>query len=266
MALEQKKINGLLVDHAPGDGQKLLFVHGASAGSWNWETFLHHFAGLGYDCYAMNLRGHPPNPELDNLGALSLNDYAADVRGVIAELGGEPVLIGHSMGGAIAQMVATDTPLKALVMASSAPVAGVKFQNPPFNIWFLLHIFKSLPAMIRKKPLKPGFKVSKSAVLNRVEAERQRAVFDKMVPESAVAGVEVLKGEVSADLTGSSIPRLVISGTDDHTSVIAMEREIAQQQGADLIELQGHGHMFMLEPGWEQCAEKLHEWFRAKGI
>lgn len=264
MALE--RINGLQVDHVPAEGPKILFVHGASAGSWNWETFLHFFAAEGYDCYALNLRGHAPNPPLADLGQVSMTDYAEDVRGVLRELGGDVVLIGHSMGGGIAQLVAQDTPLRAAVFASSAPVAGVKFQNPPFNVWFLLHIFKSLPAMVRKKPLKPGFKVSKTAVFNRVEPERQRELFEKMVPESAVAGVEVLKGEVSADLSAVNFPLLVISGTDDQTSVIAMEREIAQQHRADLIELPGHGHMFMLEPGWEQTARKLLEWLRSKGI
>lgn len=266
MALETKTINGLKVDHAAGEGPKILFVHGASAGSWNWENFLQQFSAAGYDSYAMNLRGHHPNPELPELGKVVMADYVEDVRSVLQELGEDVVLVGHSMGGGVAQMVGQDAGLKALVLASSAPVAGVKFEQPSMNIWFFLHILKSIPAMIRKKALKPGWKVMRSAVLNKVPEDQQRALFEKFVPESGAVGVEVLKGSVSADLQRAQFPILVISGTDDQTSLITMEREIAKQHKADMIELQGHGHMFMLEPGWQQCGEQLMGWLKSKGI
>lgn len=266
MALEKKTINGLNVVHAPAQGQKILFVHGASAGAWNWENFLQQFSAAGYDAYAMDLRGHGDNPPLPELGKAVMADYVADVRGVMKEIGEDVVLVGHSMGGGVVQVVAETAPLKALVLASSAPVAGVKFQNPPFNVWFLLHIIKSIPAMVGKKALKPGWKVMRSAVLNRVPEAQQRAMFERFGPESGAVGVEVLKGSISADLARVQFPILVISGTDDQTSLIAMEREIAAQHKADLIELPNHGHMFMLEPGWEACGQKLLDWLRGKGV
>lgn len=266
MAFETKTIGGLKVDHAPGGGSKILFVHGSGAGAWNWENFLRQFSAAGYDCYAMSLRGHKPNPPLPELGKVVMADYVEDVRGVLREIGGEVVLVGHSMGGGIAQMVAAQEPVKALVMASSAPVAGVKFKNPPANIWFILHILRTIPAMVRKKPIPLGWRVMRSAVLNRIPEDQQRAVFERFQPESGAVGMEVLKGTISADLANASFPKLVISGTDDQTSLIEMEREIAAQQKADLIELKDHGHMFMLEPGWEACGQKLIDWLRGKGI
>ena len=266
MPLETRKINGLYVDHVAGEGAKILFIHGSSGGSWYWEHFMHRFAEAGYDCYAVNLRGHHPNPELPELGKVTMAEYVDDVRGVLSELGGDVVLVGHSMGGAIAQMLAAEKPLKAAIFASSAPVSGVKFQNPPFNIWFLLHILRSLPAMARKKALKPGFKVNRAAVLNKVEPERQRELSDRMVPESATVGIEVLKGTIEADLSGVGFPMLTCGGTEDHTTVLAMEKDIAALQKTDFIEFPGHGHMFMLEPGWEECADRVIEWLRSKSV
>ena len=266
MALEKKTINGLHVLHAAAAGPKILFVHGASAGAWNWENFLEQFSAAGYDCYAMDLRGHGDNPLLPELGKVVMADYVQDVKSVLAELGPDVVLVGHSMGGAVAQVVAQDTPLKALVLASSAPVAGVKFQNPPFTLTHLGHILKSLPAMIRKKPLNPGFKVMRLAVFNKVPEAQQRAMFERFGPESGAVGVEVLKGTVTADLARVGFPILVISGTEDMTSIIAMERDIAAFHRADLIELKGRGHMFMLEPGWQECGQQLIDWLQSKDV
>lgn len=264
MSIEHRQMGGLTVAHAAGEGPKMVFVHGASAGSWNWETFLDWFSGKGYDCYAVNLRGHAPNPALDDLGTVTTLDYVADVNALLDELGEPVILVGHSMGGVVAQVVAAKRQVKALVLASTGPVSGVKFKHPPFNIWFVLHVIKSIPAMIRKKALKPGRKVLLKSVLNRMDPAGQAKYLPLFVPESGAVGVEVLKGEVAGDVSHADIPKLVISGDQDKTSVIEMQREIAEQQRADLIELPGHGHMFMIEPGWEDCAERLYKWLREK--
>lgn len=262
--MERLTINGLAVEREPGPGTRVLFVHGSSGGSWYWHNFMRQFAAQGYDCHAMNLRGHPPSPPVDELGKVSLQDYVNDVRGVVQALG-EVILIGHSMGGAIAQVLAQDMPLRAAVFASSAPVAGVKFQNPPFNLWFLLYGLKSLPAMVRKRTIRPGFRVARSALLNRVEPERQRELWQRLCPESATVAVEVLKGTVSADLSGVSCPMLTTGGRDDRTTVFDMQREIARFHGTDFIDLGEHGHLFMVEPGWEQCAARILEWLASRG-
>lgn len=261
-----KTIAGLRVEHVPGAGPKVVFVHGSGAAAWNWENYLGQFAAAGYDCYAINLRGHGPNPPLAELGRLRTQDYVDDVRGVLAEIGEDVILVGHSMGGAIAQIVAERARLKALVLAASAPVAGVKFQTPPANIWFVLHMFRTLPAMLRKQPIPLGWRVMKTAVLNKIPEAQQRAVYERFQSESGTVGMEVLKGSISADLSRATFPILVISGTDDGTSLLSMEREIAAQHKADLIELPGHGHMFMIEPGWEATGRKILDWLRSKGL
>lgn len=262
--MERLTINGLAVERVPGPGTRILFVHGSSGGSWYWHDFMQYFTALGYDCYAVNLRGHPPSPPVENLGRITLQDYVQDVRGVLDELG-EVILVGHSMGGAIAQVLAQDMTLKAAIFASSAPVAGVKFQNPPFNLWFLLYGLKSVPAMLRKRTIRPGFRVARAALLNRVEPQRQRALWERFCPESATVAIEVLKGTISADLTRAVFPLLTVGGREDMTTVIGMQREIARFHGTDFMELGDHGHMFMIEPGWETCASQLSEWLASRG-
>ncbi len=266
VVVETQWIAGLEVERAPARRPRVLFVHGAGAGSWTWSNFMRQFQEAGYDCYAMNLRGHAPNPPIPSLGELTLQDYADDVRKVLAEIGEDVVLVGHSMGGAIAQLVGQDARLRALVLAASAPLAGVRFQPPPLNLSLLAASLRAYPTLIRRQPLKPRWRVIRHAALNCLPPDQQREVFAKMVPESAAVGVQVYRGEVAADLTRVDYPILVISGTHDQTSILTMEREIAEQRGADMIELDRRGHMFMLEPGWEECGRKILDWLREKGI
>jgi len=266
MTVETRVINGLSVDHAPGGGQPLLMVHGASGGSWSWENWMPRFAAAGFDCYALNLRGHPPSPPHPALGSVTLQDYAADVEGVMAALDRPPVLMGHSMGGAIAQMVAAERDVPGLILVSSAPLAGVKFRSAGFNIWVLLNALKTIPAALRHHPFMPGYRVMRDAVMNHMEPGRRRATYARCVPESSTVGMQILRGSVAADLSRVRVPKLVIGGADDLTSPIDMQREIAQAQGAEFVQLSGHGHLPMLEPGWEQAADRVLEWLQANGL
>ena len=257
--IERETINNLIVERAGQGGPRILFVHGSSGGSWYWHSFMGYFAERGYQCHAVNLRGHGPNPPMPDLGKLSLRDYVDDVRGVVDVLG-EVILVGHSMGGAIAQVIAQDAPLRGAVFASSAPVAGVKFQNPPMNLWFALHGIKSIPAMVRKKAIKPGYRVAASSLFNCFEEDRRRELWQQLQPESATVAVEVLRGTIEADLSRVSFPMLCMVGSEDRTTVPAMVKEIAEYHRAAYQELPGHGHMFMMEPGWEECAQALERW------
>lgn len=266
MTAETRVMNGLSVDHSAGNGRPLLMIHGASGGSWSWENWMPRFAGAGFDCYALNLRGHPPSPPSPALGAVSLRDYADDVEGVMDALGEPPVLMGHSMGGAIAQMVAAERSVPGLILVGSAPLAGVKFRAAGFNIWAVLNALKTIPAAIRHRPFMPGYRVMRDSVMNHIEPARRRAIYARCVPESSTVGLQILRGSVAADLSRVRIPKLVIGGRDDLTSPIDMQREIAQAQGAEFVELTGHGHLPMLEPGWEQVADGLLQWLRDNGL
>lgn len=259
-------VNGLSVEHCPGPGPALLCVHGSHAGAWCWRNFLSFFAARGYDAYALSLRGHAPNPMLAELGRVSLSDYADDVLGVTRALGLSPVLIGHSLGGAVCQLVAARQPPRALVLAASAPLTGVRFRRPalgPRGGWFLL---KSLPAMLRGRPLPPDRYLNVRVVLDKLPPTEREALYRRLGPESSQALLELMRGAHRVDLSEAGFPRLVISGSDDAVLVMPMQRELAASLGADLIELPGHGHAFMMEPGWEHCAERLAGWLAAQPL
>ena len=104
----------------------LLFVHGGWHGAWCWDDgFLDYFADAGYRAVAMSLRGHGTSPSDKPLPKVSIADYIDDVRAVADDLGGSPVLIGHSLGGYTIQRYLEDRTAAAAVLVGSLPPSGV---------------------------------------------------------------------------------------------------------------------------------------------
>src|SRR2546425_205317 len=103
------EIAGLEVERvtsgAPPRARPILFLHGMWGGSWMWDHYLSFFAGRGYTGYALNLRGHHGSKPVDDIGRVPFADYLADARAVAASIG-DPIIVGHSMGGLLAQKLA----------------------------------------------------------------------------------------------------------------------------------------------------------------
>jgi pimeloyl-ACP methyl ester carboxylesterase len=104
----------------------LLFVHGGYVDAWCWEPhFLPWFARQGHPSYALSLRGHGESAGRDLMWLAGLDDYAADVERVIAQLPAPPILVGHSMGAAIVERLVATRPVRAAVLLAPIPPAGL---------------------------------------------------------------------------------------------------------------------------------------------
>lgn len=260
------KINDLFVEHLPGNGKKMVFIHGAGGGSWYWQPFMKFYNNLGFDCYAINLRGHAPNPCIVGIGGVSLFDYIEDVTTVLNEIGADKYIIfGHSMGGLIAQKYAADNPEKilALTLIGTAPPAKVKLEKTKMKKvshrvkariigWGLQYV------TVKKKPIVPVYGVTKRYIANCIPKKEQRDFFRKLVPESSTVGAELIMGVLDVDLSNLTAPKIVVSGELDLMSVSKMQKKVADLHKAKLISYPTHGHMLMMEPGWEKCADDIN--------
>lgn len=258
------RIGALQVERLDGGGRAVLFVHGAGAGPWCWRGFMERFAAAGYDCHALALRGHPPSDAVEALGRVRLLDYISDIHQVLDRLH-KPVLIGHSMGGALVQAVAATRDVAALIMAAPAPMAGVRFHRPPWHPWFPLQAARTLPALFGRGVLRPYLPSMRRMVLNRVPREQHREIFARCSAESGTAILGLLRGRLGrkfGSLRERPFNRLVVAATADRICVFPMQREIAHYQGAELLVLIDRAHMFMIEPGWEHCTDYLLSWLQ----
>ena len=104
----------------------LLFVHGAFIGAWCWaEHFLPYFAKHGFRACAVSLSGHGRSPGRERLDWLSIADYVNDLEQAVSRVGGDPILIGHSMGGFVVQKYLERASAPGVVLMASVPPQGL---------------------------------------------------------------------------------------------------------------------------------------------
>ena len=101
----------------PADGTALLFLHGSGQTRQSWRSALEQAAKRGHRAISLDLRGHGDSDWAPD-GKYGLERFAADVREVIQQIGGEPILVGASLGGMIGILIAADPPpkLSALIL------------------------------------------------------------------------------------------------------------------------------------------------------
>jgi pimeloyl-ACP methyl ester carboxylesterase len=240
----------------------LLFVHGIHAGAWMFERWIPWFEARGYVARAIDLRGHgaAPLPSGTRLGAVRFRDYVDDAAEAAAGLG-RPVVVGHSMGGLVAQALAERDAVAAAVLVSSAPPRGITVITPQL----LRYQLRDLPAVLASRALFPSWAAMRDLALNRVAADERRLLFDRLGAESGTVARQLSLTGVPIDRRRVRCPLLVLSGDEDQYVPLGRARQIAARYGAPLVVLRGRGHMMMQEPGWDEAAASIEGWIAARG-
>lgn len=84
------------------ENQSILFIHGMYYDAWCYEEyFIPYFTDLGYDYYALSLQNHGKSENKKPFWKVRIKDYVEDVKKTVDKIGGNPILVGHSMGGFI---------------------------------------------------------------------------------------------------------------------------------------------------------------------
>jgi len=238
----------------------VLFVHGYFATARVFTEWLPFFAARSVPAYAINLRGRSGSRTNVDLGRATMDDFVDDAAAVARHLG-KPVVVGHSMGGLIAQRLAERGAVHAAVLISPAPPKGISVMSPRLAIRQL----KYLPAIFGSKPVVPARDDLREIVLNHVPAELQDAVLDELVPDSGRAGKEMSTSGFPVDRTRVRCPMLVIGARDDQFIPVKIADRVAKRYGAPIHILEGHGHMSIIEPGWEILADSVEKWVGQQG-
>jgi pimeloyl-ACP methyl ester carboxylesterase len=258
------KIGNLAVDKYQPETRKhsypLLLIHGSGGTSRYLKNYLQYFARSGWRSYAINLRGHYPSDRESTLAQMTLEDYIADVERVMRVLGIENcALIGHSMGGLIAQKTAMQIQsVNALVSIASAPPLGVTMEIKN-DLPYSGTIMKSMWGLMNLKPIKPSFFMAERTVLNNIEEKERKNIYPMFVAESLLVGYQVAQG-VFVDPDKIKCPKLVIGCLLDAIAPVSMEQKLAEFLHADFISYEQFAHLPMLEKGWEKSAGDISKW------
>lgn len=243
------------VDAAVPTGAPVLCLHGLFAGSWVFERFLPLVAERGHPAAALSYRGHPPAPPIASIGRTSVAAYCHDAAEAARALD-RPIVVGHSLGGLVALLLAARNLVRAVVLLSSAPPRGITVLSAPL----LLRMPRYLPALLFSRPFLPRPADFDALVLNRIPERDRDLLRGRFVADSGRAARQAALGSYEVDLRASRTPLLVVSGDEDRFVPLAVARRLAERFDAPLHVARGHGHFLLGEPDWEEHAAAMLDW------
>lgn len=237
-------------------GNPILCIHGMCADSDIFEPFAIYFARNGYEVFLPSLAGRENSKEVSDLGGYSLRDYADDLLDVFSCFTHPPIIMGHSMGGLIAQMLAAKVKSSRLVLLDSAPVAGVSIKQ---GLIAQIRQVKYLPAILFGKPV--IFKPSdyKALIGNRLDKDANKKCVENLCYDSGKAMAEILFGKIEVDEEDVVSAVLVVCGSADRIIPQNVGVSLANKYKAGL-KIYDRGHMLIIEEGYEEIATDIRLW------
>ncbi|MDQ2664874.1 MAG: alpha/beta hydrolase [Gemmatimonadota bacterium] len=236
----------------------VLCLPGMFAGGWVFDGLLPLLAARGYPASAISFRGHPPLPPIASMGQQSLTDFAVDATAAARALD-RPIVIGHSLGGLVALLMAEQNLIRAAVLVSPAPPRGISVLSPGI----LVRMASYLPAMLFSRAFLPTASHLNALVLNRVPDDERAAIRDRFVPDSGRAAREVTLGTYTVPPSAVRVPMLIVGAEHDRFIPVGVAHKMAKRYKAPFHLAAGHGHFLFAEPGWETQAAVVLDWIDA---
>jgi pimeloyl-ACP methyl ester carboxylesterase len=241
----------------------IVMVHGAFVGGWSFETFAEPFRTAGHAVHAPDLIGHGADESREKVVGVSMRDYARQITKLCATFDEPPVLIGHSLGGLVVQMVARKVKPAGLVLLAPSPPWGL-------TSWSAEEAMGAMGAhlvtLLSNGAIEPSRELMRHMSLQRMSAAEAAPVLARMRPESARAIRETLNWWLDPLMTTSigpgplPCPSLVICGGKDRVNPPALGRRVAKRIGGEFVVLPEMSHWLLSEPGWPAVAERVLSW------
>ena len=260
------------VERANSTGlQTVVFVHGLWLLPSSWDRWMRLFEESGYIAVTP---GWPDDPETvdeananpDVFAEKTVGQVANHFDAVIRRLEVRPVIIGHSFGGLLAQILAGRGLSIATVAIDPAPFRGV-LPLPLSALRSALPVLVNPANRYRAVPL--TYEQFRFGFANAVSAVEAKYLFEKYaVPGSGAPVFQAATAnlnpwtEVRVDTENPDRgPLLIMSGEMDNTVPWAIAHASYKRQKknpgiTEIVEMQGRGHTLTVDSGWREVAEK----------
>lgn len=246
----------------------IIFVHGMFQNPKSWTGWVNFFESKGYQCIVpawpyhdgepTDLRNHIP----EKLGDLELDDIITPIETEILKLDEKPIVIGHSVGGLIAQLL-----LARGVVSSAVAICSVA---PNKMITFDWSFFKNAATIANplkgNDPIPMDLETFKGAFANTLTDQQAQVEFEKTAtPDSRNVFRTCMTDSADIDVELPHAPLLLISASEDMicpASLIEKEHDAYTDESSitDLKEFEGRSHYICNEPGWEEVATYTENW------
>jgi pimeloyl-ACP methyl ester carboxylesterase len=230
-------------DYRAGEGPTLVFLHYWGGSARTWRPVIDRLPGRG--TLSVDARGWGRSRQLP--GPYTLEQLALDTRDVVADAGvTDHVLVGHSMGGKVAQLVAAARPagLRGLVLVGSGPASPAAVVTPEYQEG-LSHAYDSdettaaaRDTVLTATPLSDDLKA--------------QVLADSRASNPAARTVWPLHGiakDITREARDINVPVLVIAGEHDRVEPVEVLRThlLPYLDRADLHVIPRSGHLMPLE-------------------
>ncbi len=253
----------------------LMLIHGAWLSSRSWENFADYFGKRGFAVSAPEWpRKHGDVEQLredaEELAGLGLAEIVDHYEALIRELDHPPVLIGHSFGGLIVELLLDRGLGRAGVAMSPAPPKGILVL--PFSSLKAASPALAHPSRwhgivtLTPEEFSYGF-------VNTFSPEEAAAAYERYaVPETGQIFYEAgfanfhlhpptqvhFKNEERA-------PLLIVGAAKDNTVPASLSRAQYKKYErsaakTEYLEFEGRPHLFVVGEGWEEVAELIDSW------
>lgn len=244
--------------------RSVVLLHGAFADHRSFGRWVERLAAAGHETWAPARRGRAGvGPEWAE--GVTSDDYVDDTVAVLdalehdGSIDGPPILIGHSLGGLLAQRLAELGRASAVVLLASAPPEALTAQDIALPYFGPL-----MPTIMSGAPFVVPDEACSVLALNHVPESDRPAIHAQLTHESGLVYQALLTGAIAIDPRAVRVPVFVAGGEDDRIVAPSHVQHTAQYYGVEPRLYPNHGHWIIDEPGTDAVIDDVVDWLASE--
>jgi len=242
------------------DASDILCIHMSWGGAWTFKFYLKLFSNHGYNCHAVDLRGHGNSG--GRVEGATMQDYVEDVRSCVVGINlKNPIVIGHSMGGLIALMYSSQFGSSATISLDGSPpievqLISAKKQYP--------RSYTAYNAGMPRNPIKVMYALSDIPIIRLIKMKFSLGKESGIARSNRKLGISIPKELLKQPL--------LFIGAENGTSLpfgIGIEKASKQARyyNAPIIEIKGASHPgLLIGKHWKQTSIAILEWLKESNL
>ncbi len=261
----------------PNDDEgTIMLIHGLWMTPKSWENFKERFQWLGYNVLVPAWPGHEGNIEKvrknasEKIADLGIEDVIEYYKNILNGMDEQPIIIGHSFGGLVTQVL----------IDKGLGVAGVGLDAAaPKGVHKLTYaeLKSAFPVLSRPgnrhKAVTLTFEQFHYGFANNMSESDAKKAYDLYaIPDTGKPIFESLFDDFNRNAPDTidyknknRSPLLLIAGENDHTVPATVtksnyDKYIESNAITDFHEFKGRSHLIMLEEGWEEVVDYIDNW------
>jgi len=262
--------------------QPIVFVHGLWLLQGSWDAWKAYVEDRGYAAVAVDWPGDEPTYDAahahpDTLAGTSVPDVADHVQQVIEGLDRRPVVIGHSFGGLLAQIIAGRGLAAGTVAIDPAPSQGVL----PLPFSALKASFPVLGNPLnRGRTVTLSFEEFRYGFANAVSEQEARELYESLhtpapgrpLFQAATANLNPWAKTKAVKTNADRGPLLVVTGEKDNIVPFALANAAYKRQrrnrhhATEIVEIPGVGHSLVIDSHWREVADAALAFLERHGL